>query len=248
MKNIMLVSKGYNEILEKLGTRFSFTVQIYSNCNMACGSIPTVSINNYLGFAFIDDEIEDINSLQIWLHKINLMVSGGGSKCRRKVVIATRETPKTLANVIRKKKPKITVRDVMVDLPLDYIDILSVQYNILTDWVVNHEIFGSLLLDMSQFILEDTYIPPVMHNDNPMRLTPLFPQKFLDVFDKLTSISTDLVLDNLKENDRILYDLRIYRYTKSDDLLKKIKITIENLSYRDKLYYDLVLNKIIGGD
>jgi hypothetical protein len=230
MKNVLVVSTGYIDDLFKVAKQYSFSIQIYSDPVLAAKAIPRVSYNEYLGFGYVDDDVVDVSGLRSFLMKLNIMCAGGGDK--KRFVFCT-HPPRS-----------VSARDVIFNMKFEYLDILAVEYKILTDKVINRDFFGSILLDVLPFEKKPEVSLSAPARPEAVSLHSLVEKKYILALEPITMPESDEVLRYLKGVDVVLAGIRMYQYSGNQDVRKEFMKAIEESDYISSLYYKLVLERL----
>ena len=187
MKVIFVISPDYLEVCFKEAKGYSFFLQGYGSVEEATKGLIKTNVSDILGFVYLASTLpDDLNPLVDFMVKCNLM---HGNK---KFLFALSDNS-NLSNIFNAVK-------------FDYLKISYLpNVEVVTDSVINRDVFGSILLDNYKPYLFTPEEKPVLSDFsfNKMVYKPLFPDSFLDCLqpvEKLDSVERTLLYDTVYQN------------------------------------------------
>lgn len=211
MKSIFMVSPNYLEISYNEALKYEFTLQGYGSCENGSKGLLKINVTDVLGYVYFAQRLPaDLSSLEEFIYRCNLM---GGN---RKFIFALLDTSRI--NQLNLKSYH--------NLRFGLINIEE----IVTDTVINRDIFGSLLLDnYTPYSIEgiDNTIPENQYVYR-LRYKPLFSSYILDCLRKVNRAES---FEQTLMNDEIYL-----KYCKDNSILAKFR------EYYIKTYYQANLD------
>lgn len=204
MKTIFAVSPDYLEVMYQEAIKYDFVLQGYGNIAMALQGLLQVNVSEILGFVVLVDNISNLkHDLYNLFFALDLI-----------------ESPKKLLLVSRGQNP-FNVEELKNDYPhVNFHQLFGLE--VITDEVINREIFGSILLDNYEpYVLEKKEVivtrPEVV---NLLKYNPVIPSYVTNCLNEVLVLNT---VDMTIEADEVL---RTYDRDKS-----KLAIFRENYIY-----------------
>lgn len=240
MKVIYLISPDYLEPAYKLAKPYNFKLQGYGSVQVAIKRLITSNISDILGFVYFAERLPE-NPEDL----IQFMKLCDSLKVRKKFLFALQQS-EGLAQVLSQIK-------------LKYLQVFKVNpdIDIVTDVVINKQIFGSILadnfspyylkeennkeLDLSQYRLQ--YQP--LFNDSVFRI--MGPVTFYDSFDN--TLIHDNTYNELVKNQKQLAELRKLYIQKMFNIPLDFSKVLQNLDELNNERYCIyrALIYLIGG-
>lgn len=187
MKVIFVVSPDYLEACYKEAQGYDFFLQGYGSLEAASKGLLKTNAFDILGFVYLAQALpEDLNPLVNFMLKCNLLHSN------RKFIFALQDNS-NLSNIFNAVK--------FDNLRISYLPSVEV----VTDSIINKDIFGSILLDnYKPYLLQPEERPALSDfSFNKLVYKPLFPDSFLrclDPVEKLDSVEHTLLYDSIYQD------------------------------------------------
>ena len=198
MKSIFMISPNYLEISYNEALKYEFTLQGYGSCENGSKGLLKINVTDVLGYVYFAHSLpKDLASLEEFIYRCNLM---GGNK---KFIFALLDTSRINFLNLRNYH---NLRFGIVNIE-----------EIVTDTVINRDIFGSLLLD--NFSPYNTESSKETSTESQyvyrLRYKPLFSSYVLDCLKKVNR--TDSFEQTLMNDEVYL------RYCKDNSILAKFR-------------------------
>ena len=191
MKIIFVISPDYLEVIYNQAIGYDFYIQGYGSIEAAMQGLVKTNISDILGFAYVADKLDDdLNPLANFIDRCDMLVVN--SKKRRKFIFALQDTT-GLMNIFNIRKYE--------GIKAMYVP----QLDVVTDVVINQNIFGSILLDnYKPYILkEDVKKESPNWTHKKLQYSPLFSQVYFDCLqppDCLDSYEQTLLYDKVYQD------------------------------------------------
>lgn len=195
MKVIYVVSPDYLEALYTEAKNYTFCLQGYGNFYDATKGLLKTNISDILGFCYVGTELfYEKSDTSAYLETCNMLCRNNTKK-----FIFALQNSRGLADVLKISDFK--------NLNVSYLP----DFEILTDTVINKQLFGSILLDnYSPYLIKDEQ-PPVFKVENPsLQYQTLFSDYVLQCLNPIDKLAT---FEDTKLNDNIYQE---YINDKSD--------------------------------
>lgn len=203
MKSIFMVSPNYLETCYEEALKYDFTLQGYGNFKAGSKGLLKINASDVLGFVYLATKLpEDLTDLYEFLYRCDLYG-------KKKFLFALLDT--TGLGILKYEDyPNLSFSLVKID-------------EVVTDVVINRDIFGTLLLaNYEPYALHEEDASKNYNNDvYRLRYKPLISSYILECLKKvnvLDSFENTLLHDNVyhryKDDESILADFRYY-YVKS---------------------------------
>ncbi len=211
MKSIFMVSPNYLEKSYNEALKYEFTLQGYGSCENGSKGLLKINVTDILGYVYFAQKLPaDLSSLEEFIYRCNLM--GGNKKFIFALLDSSRINQLNLKNYHNLRFGLINVEEIV------------------TDTLINRDIFGTLLLDnyapysaeeCSNGIPENQYV-------YRLRYKPLFSSYILDCLRKINRAES---FEQTLMNDEIYL-----KYCKDNSILAKFR------EYYIKTYYQANLD------
>lgn len=185
IKVIYAVSPDYLEALYTEAKKYNFCLQGYGNFRDAIKGLMKTNVSDILGFIFVGSELfYDKEIVSEFLNSCNML-------CRN--------TPKKFIFALQNSKGLVDMLEIssFENLNVSYLP----DFEILTDTVINKQLFGSILLDnFEPYQLHPEQEHRVNVQDTSLKYEPLFSDyvlRCLNPVDKLNTYETTILNDQI---------------------------------------------------
>ncbi len=244
MDTVIVLSPQYMDaVLACLGKYSRFCIAGYSEPIKGIEALNSIPGSKIIGFSYLNDYIrsDDIDILRQLLYKANIMFKG----------VVDKNVPESkipfiflLSTKLGGKRSSLSyVKAMIQDLNLDTISVGYYDYSMVTDLLIKVHMFGTILLKKRPFEVktEEKYISE--NKTSHLSIDLPFDSKFIKIYDPLTFVEVDTFLKDYSD-DKLLCMIRTYLYTKSDDLMKEINFLIDNMSFEERVPYEMCLRNL----
>lgn len=198
MKSIIMISPSYLEVAYKEALKYDFTLQGYGSFENGSKGLLKVNVSDILGYVYFANQMPDnLESFEEFLYRCNLY---GNNK---NFLIALIDT-KGIHDIDYQKYSNLT---------FSYIAISEV----VTDLVINRDIFGSILLHNYQpYIFEEKQAQSINFGDvYKLRYEPLFSSYILRCLYSVNRLETF--------EETLQADMVYHEYVKDSSVLAEIR-------------------------
>lgn len=185
---IYTISPDYLEALYSEAKNYNFCLQGYGNCQDALNGLLKTNISEILGFIFVAQDVDLYkNSLVKFIRTCNSLC-----KHNKKKFIFALQNSKGLSGILNATE--------FNNLKVSYLP----NFEVLTDTVINRQLFGSILLDnFEPYVLKKTEHKSVNFYNKSLNYEPLFSEyvlKCLDKIDVMTNYEQTLLNDDVYQS------------------------------------------------
>jgi len=184
MKTIFVVSPDYLDVLYHEAIKYDFVLQGYGDVSKALQGLLQVNVSDVLGFVVLADNIESIaEDLYNLFFAIDLI-----------------ESPKKLLLVSRGSNP-FDIAVLKKDYPhVNFHQLLNLE--VITDEIINREVFGSILLDNYEPYIFDNKksLPIKVEKTEYLSFDPVIPSYVTDCLNEVLIMNT---VDQTLEADTV---------------------------------------------
>ena len=244
MDTIIVLSPQYMDaILACLAKYSRFCIAGYSEPIKGIDALNSIPGSRIIGFSYLNDYIRenDVDVLRQLLYKANILFKG----------IVDKNIPESkipfiflLSTKLGGKKSSLSyVKTLIQDLNLDTISVGYYDYTMVTDVLIKVHLFGTILLKKRPFEVNTAEKYISSNKTSHLSINLPFDSKFIKIYDPLTFIEVDSFLKEYAE-DTLLCMIRTYLYTKSDDLMREIISLIDNMSFEERVPYEMCLRNL----
>lgn len=221
MKIIYVVSPDFLEALYTEAKKYTFCIQGYGNLNDALTGLLKTNISDILGFCYVGTELfYEKSMISDYLKTCNMLCRNNAKK-----FIFALQNSKGLAEVLQMSE--------FGNLKVSYLP----DFEILTDTVINKQLFGSILLDNYEpYLLRDEQSAVVKAENPALQYQTLFSDYVLQCLDPVDKLAT---FEDTKLNDSIYQE---YVNDKSDlAYIRECKIRkLFDISYDRKVIAEII--------
>lgn len=193
MKSIILVSPEYLEVCYNEALKYDFTIQGYGSFELAAKGLLCVNASSILGYAYLGNALPaDTTALHNFLYRCNL--------CGEKKMLFAMLDTKGIEQINVKDYPNLSFSVVKIE-------------EVVTDTVINRDIFGSILLtNYKPYTLKDEHddIPDIQHVYR-LQYKPVFNSYMLECLKRVN------LLDSFEET--LQHDAVFQKYQKDKSVL-----------------------------
>ena len=237
-KFIYLVTPDYMLAIIEESKDYSFSIKAYSDEEMAYKNLAFTNQTSILGYLLVYEELpEDLTDLIIFINFLNLI----GSKDT--VVLLAVNDPSGLEDYL------------LPNLKTNNINFMYfTEYEIMTDLVIRHNLFGSIIINKFDPYIENVNIPNFVTSFNSNKnLVPVLPNDILLIFNPIYKLDTievtikhDEVMKNHSDNSLVSYIRlnRIYAMFGKEVDYGGMLFRVNSASNIDKVLYRVVCQVI----